>query len=256
MQRAKSEELLHAAHNSMPSRAIIRGGSVPRNMHSMLRKPYEHDDHVRHVRQDNAMQPMFSMQSHAIIKASPNESKFMNVMLAAQDGILHISIVQKQEGVLQTFRLARLVIKELLICWHWNITDLFVVCMHVGGKLEGDVWCYTAPSLRRKWIAILQNHGARTAHMSKYFKGMNIFDNLHMALSEAQLSEMSEMSEMSKMSEMSVMSEMSEMSKTQMSKAREKDLQRPEKKDYFWLQACVVLFCSVIAEIWKSFSPL
>jgi hypothetical protein len=153
---------------------------------------------------------MFSMQSHAIIKASPNESKFMNVMLAAQDGLLHISIVQKQEGVLQTFRLARLVIKELLICWHWDITDLFVVCMHVGGKLEGDVWCYTAPSLRRKWIAILQNHGARTAHMSKYFKGMNIFDNLHMALSEAQLSETNAARQ--KLSE-------------------EADVQLPEKKD-------------------------
>ncbi len=243
MQRAKSEELLHAAHNSMPSRAIIRGGSVPRNMHSMLRNPCDHDDYIR---QDNAMQPMFSMQSHAIIKASPNESKFMNVMLAAQDGILHISIVQKQEGVMQTFRLASLVIKELLICWHWNITDLFVVCMDVGGKLEGDVWCYTTPSLRRKWIAILQNYGARTAHMSKYFKGMNIFDNLHIAVSEAQLSEMSEMSEMSK----------TQLSKARQKHSKEKDLQRPEKKDYFWLQACVFLFCSVIAEIWMSFSPL
>ena len=181
------------------------------------------------------MQPMFSMQSHAIIKASPNESKFMNVMLAAQDGILHISIVQKQEGVMQTFRLARLVIKELLICWHWNITDLFVVCMDVGGKLEGDVWCYTTPSMRKKWIAALQNYGARTAHMSKYFKGMNIFDNLHMALSEAQLSETNA---------------------ARQKHSKEKDLQRPEKKDYFWLQACVFLFCSVIAEIWKSFSPL
>ena len=156
------------------------------------------------------MQPMFSMQSHAIIKTSPNESKFMNVMLAAQDGILHISIVQKQEGVMQTFRLARLVIKELLICWHWNITDLFVVCMDVGGKLEGDVWCYTAPSLRRKWIAILQNHGARTAHMSKYVKGMNIFDNLHMAVSEAQ---------------------MSETNASRQKQSEEADVQRPEKKD-------------------------
>jgi hypothetical protein len=232
MQRAKSEELLHASHNSMPSRAIIRWCSVPRNMHSMLRNPCDHDDYIR---QDNAMQPMFSMQSHAIIKASPNESKFMNVMLAAQDGILHISIVQKQEGVMQTFRLARLVIKELLICWHWNITDLFVVCMDVGGKLEGDVWCYTTPSMRKKWIAALQNYGARTAHMSKYFKGMNIFDNLHMALSEAQLSETNA---------------------ARQKHSKEKDLQRPEKKDYFWLQACVFLFCSVIAEIWKSFSPL
>jgi hypothetical protein len=44
----------------------------------------------------------FSGQSYAIIKASPNESKFMHVMLAAQHGVLHISIVQKLQGVLQT----------------------------------------------------------------------------------------------------------------------------------------------------------
>jgi hypothetical protein len=165
----------------------------------------------------------FRGQSYAVIKASPNESKFMHAMLEAKDGVLNISIVQAQQGVLQTFRIARLAIKHLIVCWQWNRHDVFIVCMDVAGSLQGDIWCYTAPSLRNKWLSTLQNYGARTAHMGPYIKGMHIFDNLHMQLPEVP------------------------------QKRRKKaDLQLHKREDYFWLQACVVLLGSVIAEMWMD----
>lgn len=171
----------------------------------------------------NERKEQFRGQSYAVIKASPNESKFMHAMLEAKDGVLNISIVQAQLGVLQTFRVAKLAIKHLIVCWQWNRHDVFIVCMDVNGSLQEDIWCYTAPSLRNKWLCTLQKYGARTAHMSHYIKGMNIFDNLHMQLSELPQKH-----------------------------GKKADLQLPKKEDYFWLQVCVVLLCSVIAEMWMD----
>lgn len=67
------------------------------------------------------------MRSYAVIKASANDSKSMHVQLAAKDGILCISIVQQQAVMMQTFTLARVVIKNLLVCWEWGTNDLFIV---------------------------------------------------------------------------------------------------------------------------------
>jgi len=185
-------------------------------------------------RYENDDTQSFDGESYAIIKASPNESKFMQVMLAAQDGVLRISIVQNQGGLLQTFRLARLVIKELIVCWHWNVPDVFIVCMNVAGKLEGNIWCYTTPSLRRKWLTTLEMDGARVAHLGKYCEGMNFFDNLHMDNLHMRLPG----------------------TRQEHKKAALPVPKKKEKKDYFWLHACVVLFCSAIAEFWMSYSPL
>ena len=40
-----------------------------------------------------------NMRSYAVIKALPNESKFMHVELSANDGILYISMLQEQDRV-------------------------------------------------------------------------------------------------------------------------------------------------------------
>ena len=124
-----------------------------------------------------------NMRSYAAIKALPNEGKFMHVELSANDGILCISMLQEQERVLQTFTLVKLVIKKLLVCLESSRKDVFIVCIDVGGKVEGEIWCYTSRLLRNKWLVTLRKNGARLAHVSKSVDGMLDIDNyVHMTL--------------------------------------------------------------------------
>ena len=124
-----------------------------------------------------------NMRSYAVIQALPNESKFMHVELSANDGILCISMLQEQERVLQTFTLVKLVIKKLLVCLESSRKDVFIVCIDVGGKVEGEIWCYTSRLLRNKWLVTLRKNGARLAHVSKSVDGMLDIDNyVHMTL--------------------------------------------------------------------------
>jgi hypothetical protein len=170
------------------------------------------------------------MRSYAVIKASANNSKSMHVQLDAKDGILCISVVQQQAGVLQTFTLARVVIKNLLVCWEWGTKDLFIVCMLVEEKVEGDIWCYTSPLLRNKWLATLQKNGAciarmngtRITRMSPFVNGMRRKPNHLSKILESKIEE------------------------------REHDAKGVGDQDYFHVYALVFLIFAVVAEMWMQ----
>ncbi len=124
-----------------------------------------------------------NMRSYAVIKASPNEGKFMHVELSANDSILCISMLQKQNGVVQAFTLVKVAMKKLLVGFEPSRNDFFVVCMDVGAKIEGDIWCYTTSLMRNKWLVTLQNNGAQLAYISKCVKGkLNIDNFLYMTV--------------------------------------------------------------------------
>jgi ACT domain-containing protein len=170
------------------------------------------------------------MRSYAVIKASANDSKSMHVELAAKDGILCISVVQQQAGVMQTFPLARVVIKNLLICWEWGTNDLFILCMLVEEKVEGDIWCYTSPYLRSKWLATLQKNGACIARMNgARITRMSAFVNC-MHRKRNHLSKIVE----------------SRVEETQ------HDAKDEGEQDYFHVYALVFLIFASVAEIWMQ----
>jgi hypothetical protein len=171
-----------------------------------------------------------SMRSYAVVKASPNESKFMHVELSANDGILCISMLQNQDRVLRTFTLVKLVIKNIIVCWESTTNDVFVVCMKVGGKIEGDIWCYTSALLRNKWLVMLKNNGARMATMKQQVKGMRNIDNyVHMTLQKGQAN-----------------------SPGRNAKSEGDYVIVERETDLFIVYDCVLLICAVVAEMWMQ----
>jgi len=89
----------------------------------------------------------------------------MHVIMQARNGLLRFNIMQQQGNVQETFTLATLVIKDLLICWNWHDVQLFIVCVLESQSIQGDIWCYTSTALRSKWLSLLHRNGARTAHL-------------------------------------------------------------------------------------------
>ena len=170
-----------------------------------------------------------NMRSYAVIKALPNEGKFMHVELSANDGILCISMLQKQDNVLQTFTLVRLAIKKLLVCMESSSNDVFVVCMDVGGKIEGDIWCYTSPLVRNRWLTTLQKNGARLAYVKKHADKFNIHNYLHMTLHGGMTS-----------------------SERTHAKAQGDHVNVQKVENSFCVYTCVLIICAVVAEMWMQ----
>lgn len=107
-----------------------------------------------------------NMRSYAVLKASPAASKCMHVELHVRDGVLRIAMLQKHGGAVQAFDVVHLKVSELFVCWKWKHDDAFVICVEEQGRMCADIWCFVATQLRNKWLAMLQQQGAKVLHIS------------------------------------------------------------------------------------------
>jgi len=150
----------------------------------------------------------------------------MHVILQAQNGLLEFKIVQQQQNVQETFTLAKLVIKNLLVCWNWHDVQLFIVCVLVDGSIQGDIWCYTPKALRSKWLTLLQRNGARTAHLRSLVHSSLIFERDVLQIDDLLLHIRGSRS-------------------SRNSRSPDKQCNNRHKKQQFWLHAFLICFVCI-----------
>ena len=142
------------------------------NIRRIMSEPYNFNSSMPLNTNTNTNTNTKLFSDNVLIKAFPESSKVMLVQFVASDKELNIKLTQLINGNMQYFTLCTLDYSNLVVGWHWNNPNMFIIAALHNDKLYNEIYCYPSDISRNEWLKFFEK---KNIYSLSFFKDFNNF---------------------------------------------------------------------------------